>query len=76
LEGKQGARKSTAQKLLAGGKWFTDTPIQIGNNDTYAVMAGKWVIEMAELDSLNKADSSAFKSYFATAVDRFRNFYG
>ncbi|MBO7931623.1 virulence protein E [Burkholderia pseudomallei] len=76
LEGKQGARKSTALKVLAGGQWFTDTPIQIGNKDTYAVMAGKWVIELAELDSLNKADSSAVKSFFATAVDRFRNFYG
>ncbi|KVD76999.1 virulence protein E [Burkholderia sp. ABCPW 14] len=73
LEGKQGARKSTALKVLAGAQWFTDTPIQIGNKDTYAVMAGKWVIE---LDSLNKADSSAVKSFFATAVDRFRNFYG
>ncbi|CAN0626436.1 putative DNA primase/helicase [Burkholderia multivorans] len=76
LEGKQGARKSTALKVLAGGQWFTDAPIQIGNKDTYAVMAGKWVIELAELDSLNKADSSAVKSFFATAVDRFRNFYG
>ncbi|MBR8141839.1 virulence protein E [Burkholderia vietnamiensis] len=76
LEGKQGHRKSTALKVLAGAPWFTDTPIQIGNKDTYAVLAGKWVIELAELDSLNKADSSAVKSFFATAVDRFRNFYG
>ncbi|RKT99015.1 virulence protein E [Burkholderia sp. Nafp2/4-1b] len=76
LEGKQGHRKSTALKALAGAAWFTDTPIQIGNKDTYAVLAGKWVIELAELDSLNKADSSAVKSFFATAVDRFRNFYG
>ncbi|CAN7398131.1 VapE domain-containing protein [Paraburkholderia terricola] len=76
LEGKQGARKSTALKVLAGAKWFTDSPIQIGNKDTYAVMAGKWMVELAELDSLNKADSSAVKSFFATAVDRFRNFYG
>lgn len=76
LEGKQGHRKSTALKVLAGASWFTDTPIQIGNKDTYAVLAGKWVIELAELDSLNKADSSAVKSFFATAVDRFRNFYG
>ncbi len=68
---------STArQSGQRGAQWFTDTPIQIGNKDTYAVMAGKWVIELAELDSLNKADSSAVKSFFATAVDRFRNFYG
>ncbi|KVU99762.1 virulence protein E [Burkholderia ubonensis] len=76
LEGRQGWRKSTALKVLAGKQWFTDTPIQIGNKDTYAVMAGKWIIELAELDSLNKTDSSAAKSFFATETDRFRNFYG
>ncbi|WP_414451493.1 VapE domain-containing protein [Burkholderia sp. 22PA0099] len=76
LEGRQGWRKSTALKVLAGKPWFTDTPIQIGNKDTYAVMAGKWIIELAELDSLNKTDSSAAKSFFATESDRFRNFYG
>ncbi|KAG8154116.1 hypothetical protein BFF94_008890 [Burkholderia catarinensis] len=69
LAGRGGCRCAFLQSI-------TDTPIQIGNQDTYAVLAGKWVIELAELDSLNKADSSAAKRFFATAVDRFRNFYG
>ncbi|MFM0355467.1 VapE family protein [Paraburkholderia nemoris] len=76
LEGKQGWGKSTALEVLAGKPWYTNSPIRIGEKDTYAVMAGKWIIELAELDSLNKSDSSAAKSFFATETDRFRNFYG
>ncbi|NIF80152.1 virulence protein E [Paraburkholderia sp. Cy-641] len=76
LEGKQGWYKSTALEVIAGKHWYTNSPIRIGDKDTYAVMAGKWIIELAELDSLNKSDSSAAKSFFATETDRFRNFYG
>ena len=76
LEGRQGWGKSTALEVLAGKPWYTNSPIRIGEKDTYAVMAGKWIIELAELDSLNKSDSSAAKSFFATETDRFRNFYG
>lgn len=76
LEGKQGWGKSTALEVLASKPWYTNSPIRIGEKDTYAVMAGKWIIELAELDSLNKSDSSAAKSFFATETDRFRNFYG
>jgi putative DNA primase/helicase len=76
LEGKQGWYKSTALEVIAGKPWYTNSPIRIGDKDTYAVMAGKWIIELAELDSLNKSDSSAAKSFFATETDRFRNFYG
>ena len=76
LEGKQGWGKSTALEVIASKPWYTNSPIRIGEKDTYAVMAGKWIIELAELDSLNKSDSSAAKSFFATETDRFRNFYG
>jgi predicted P-loop ATPase/phage/plasmid primase-like uncharacterized protein len=76
LEGKQGWGKSTALEILAGKQWYTNSPIRIGDKDSYAVMAGKWIVELAELDSLNKSDSSAAKSFFATETDRFRNFYG
>jgi len=36
------------------------------------VMAGKWVIELAELDALSKSDSSNAKRFFTTAVDTYR----
>jgi putative DNA primase/helicase len=76
LEGGQGWGKSTALQILAGKPWFTDAQIRLGEKDTYAIMSGKWIIELSELDSFNKADSSTAKGFFATETDRFRNFYG
>ncbi len=75
LEGSQGLYKSTALKVLAG-EWFTDAPLRFGDKDTYAIMRGKWFIELAELDSFNKAESEAAKQFFGQYIDRFRNFYG
>lgn len=76
LEGKQDAGKSKTFATLFGQQWFTDAHITIGDKDTYVVMQGKWVIELAELDALNKADSSLAKKFFTTAVDTFRPPYG
>lgn len=76
LEGKQDAGKSRTFATLFGQQWFTDAHITIGDKDTYVVMQGKWVIELAELDALNKADSSLAKKFFTTAVDTFRPPYG
>lgn len=76
LEGKQDAGKSRSFSILFGQQWFTDAHITIGDKDTYVVMQGKWVIELAELDALNKADSSLAKKFFTTAVDTFRPPYG
>lgn len=75
LEGTQGLFKSTALKVL-GGEWFTDAPFRLGDKDGYVVMRGKWIIELAELDSFNKAESNGAKQFFGQYVDRYRNFYG
>lgn len=72
LEGAQDGGKSSAFRSLFGERWFTDANIVIGDKDSYAVMAGKWVIELAELDALNKSDSSASKRFFTVAVDTYR----
>jgi putative DNA primase/helicase len=72
LEGKQDAGKSAAFKTLFQAQWFTEANFQIGDKDGYAVMAGKWVIELAELDALSKSDSSTSKRFFTTAVDTYR----
>ncbi|QNB10813.1 virulence protein E [Paraburkholderia tropica] len=72
FEGKQDAGKSAAFRTLFGPGWFTDANIVIGDKDSFAVMAGKWVIELAELDALSKSDSSNAKRFFTTAVDTYR----
>lgn len=76
LEGAQGRGKSTALRVLFGDDWFSDTPIEIGSKDAYESIRGLWGFEMAELDSLNKADASRAKAFFSSATDRFRLPYG
>lgn len=75
LEGEQGILKSTALKTL-GGKWFTDQGFRFGDKDAIQVITGRWIVELAELDGLNKADSAAAKAFFARDTDRIRPPYG
>jgi len=76
LEGAQGRRKSTSLRVLFGEEWFSDTPVDIGSKDAYESIRGLWCFEMAELDSLNKADATRAKAFFSSATDRFRMPYG
>lgn len=76
LEGLQGKKKSSALKMLCGDDWFMDTPIKIGATDTYQAMRGMWIVELAELDSLNRSESSASKAFFSSSKDRYRPAYG
>lgn len=76
LEGSQGRRKSTSLRVLFGEDWFSDTPIDIGSKDAYESIRGLWCVELAELDSLNKADATRAKAFFSSASDRFRMPYG
>lgn len=76
LEGEQGLKKSTALEILASKPWFNDTPFVIGDKDGYLGLNGKWIVELAELDNLSRADSSAAKAFFASKVDNYRKPYG
>jgi len=75
LEGAQGVGKSTTLRVLFG-EWFSDTPIQIGNKDSYGALRGVWGYELAELDSFNRAESSASKAFFSTVQDKYRPPFG
>ena len=46
LEGPQGAKKSSALKMLAGAEWFTDELAEIGSKDAAQQMRGIWIIEI------------------------------
>lgn len=75
FEGLQGLGKSTALKVL-GGDWFTDTPLVLGDKDGFQQLQGVWIIELAELDSFNKAESTKAKQFFGGQSDRYRPSYG
>lgn len=70
LEGDQGRWKSTAFATLAGD-WFGDTPFAIGDKDSYLVMRGHLIYELAELDGFSRAESSRAKAFFSSRYDTF-----
>jgi len=76
LEGEQGARKSTALKILAGEEWFTDELPDLGSKDAAIHMQGVWIVEIAELDAIGRAEVSRIKAFLTRTTDRFRPPYG
>lgn len=79
IEGEQGIRKSSAIRILAEAiapNVFTDEISQIGSKDAGIDMQGVWIIEIAELDALGKAEVNAIKAWMTRRVDRFRRPYG
>lgn len=75
LEGAQGLLKSTALKTLAE-PWFTDEIADLGSKDAAMQTRGVWVIEIAELDSMNRPEIARVKAFMSRMADRFRPPYG
>lgn len=72
LEGPQGSRKSSAIKTLAGVDWFTDELAEIGSKDAAQQMRGIWIVEIAELDAISRAEVSRIKAFLTRTTDRYR----
>ncbi|WP_277957769.1 VapE domain-containing protein [Burkholderia plantarii] len=75
LEGPQDAGKSRCIKMLFSEEWSMEANINLNDPDAVEVLSGHWAIELAELDSLNKADSSAAKRWITTQADVYRRKY-
>lgn len=78
LEGSQGIRKSSACRVLAGGEYFSDSlpPIKDANKDLSQHLAGKWLIEMAEMSATSRADTEALKAFLTRTHETYRPAYG
>lgn len=75
LEGAQGQGKSSAIRILAG-EFFLDTPLALGDKDSYQVLRGKWIVELAELESLRRArEATQIKQFLSAPVDTYRASY-
>lgn len=75
LEGAQGARKSTALRVLSE-PWFTDEIAELGTKDAAIQVQGAWIIEIAELDGMKRGDVDSVKAFISRQTDRFRPPYG
>jgi predicted P-loop ATPase len=75
LVGEQGTYKSTFVKNL-GMEWFSDTFTTVQGKESFEQIQGAWLIEMAELSGLKKAEVESIKHYISKREDMFRPAYG
>lgn len=75
LVGDQGTYKSTFIKKL-GRDWFSDTFTTVQGKESFEQIQGAWIIEMAELSGLKKAEVETIKHYISKREDSFRPAYG
>jgi len=75
LVGEQGNGKSTFLNRL-GGRWFSDTFLTVQGKEALEQIQGVWLIEMAELSGLRKAEVESIKHFISKREDIFRPAYG
>jgi predicted P-loop ATPase len=75
LEGNQGLGKSSALRILSLG-FFTDELSDVGSKDASMQLHGNWIVEIAELDAISRADAARVKAFITRRVDKYRPPYG
>ena len=78
LDGVQGIGKSTLFKDLVGEEYYSETLSMSDMNDKSGAekLQGFWIIEIAELAGMKKADVEKVKGFLSTTDDKYRPSYG
>lgn len=71
----QGTGKSSIFRAL-GGQWFSDSFFTVQGTKAYEQLFGAWIIEIAELAGLRKADVESIKHFVTKQEDMFRPAFG
>lgn len=75
LVGPQGIGKSQLIKRL-GGDWYSDSFGGIGTKEAFESIQGVWLVEIAELAGLRKAEVDSIKHFISKQDDYYRAAYG
>lgn len=73
--GAEGIGKSTIISKL-GRRWFSDTFTSVQGKEAFEQIQGVWIMEIAELAGLKKAEVEQTKHFISKTEDRFRVAYG
>jgi predicted P-loop ATPase len=72
LVGPQGALKSTFVPSLFGRDFTSEDLADLKSKDAMIGLAGKWAIEVAELDKILRTDPETVKAFISRCVDPYR----
>lgn len=77
LEGDQGTNKSSALAVLAVDEdWFSDDlPLTADGKRVIEALAGRWIVEAAELKGMRKGEVEHLKAFLSRQIDRARMSY-
>lgn len=76
IDGRQGAGKSTLLCVLAGEGHFGDQLPNVRDKEGLQYMQGLWLVEIAELAAIRKAELEDVRKFITARIDRYRPPYG
>ena len=75
LQGGEGIGKSTLLHVM-GGQWFSDSVTAVAGREGMESLLGAWLVELAELMSVRRAEVETTKAYITRQEDEYRPAYG
>ena len=76
LRGAAGQGEIQALRHIGDGRWFSDRLPDLHSKDASVHLRGKWLVEVAELDKMNRAETNTLKAFITTQVEDYRPPYG